>query len=132
MAMPRRGLAVAALLAVAASAAIRAGGQQNLERPKLPNPYRTVADIVTMPAGRTMGSTNAINVDAKGNIWVFERCGANSCADSNVDPILQFDPAGKLMRSNAASFPEGISVDKAGTIWGASIGDRNVMKFVRP
>jgi hypothetical protein len=67
-------------------------GQQNLELPKLPNPYRTVSDIVTMPAGRTMGSTNAINVDAKGNIWVFERCGVNSCADSSVDPILQFDP----------------------------------------
>ncbi len=33
--------------------------------------------------------------------------------------------------NNAASFPEGITVDKAGVIWGASIGDRNVMKFVR-
>ena len=69
-------------------------GQQNTERPNLPNPYRTITDFVTMPPGRKMGSTNAINVDADGNIWVFERCGANSCADSNVDPILQFDPSG--------------------------------------
>ena len=30
-----------------------------------------------------------------------------------------------------ASFPEGISLGKDGVIWGASIGDRNVMKFVR-
>jgi len=66
---------------------------QNLERPNLPNPYRTITDFVSMPAGRTMGSTNAINVDAKGNIWVFERCGANSCAESTVDPILEFDPS---------------------------------------
>jgi hypothetical protein len=35
------------------------------------------------------------------------------------------DPAPK----NNASFPEGISVDKSGTIWGASIGDRQVTKF---
>ncbi len=50
-----------------------APAQQNRERVDLPNPYRTVADIVTMPDGRKMGSTNAINVDGKGNIWVFER-----------------------------------------------------------
>jgi hypothetical protein len=31
-----------------------------MELPNLPNPYRTVTDFVTMPAGRVMGSTNAI------------------------------------------------------------------------
>lgn len=72
----------------------------NLTRPALPNLYRTVENIVTMPPGRTMGSTNAINVDSKGNIWVFERCGANSCANSTVDPILQFDPSKPCERSN--------------------------------
>jgi streptogramin lyase len=95
-------------------------GQQNTERPDLPNPYRTFANIVTMPPGRTMGSTNAINVDAHGNIWVFERCGANSCAESNVDPILQFDPSGKLVRSFGAGkfvFPHGIEFDGDGNLW---------------
>ena len=94
--------------------------QQNLERPNLPNPYRTIADFVTMPAGRQMGSTNAINVDAKGNIWVFERCGANSCADSTVDPILQFDRSGKLLRSFGAGkfvFPHAIEFDRDGNLW---------------
>ena len=50
-----------------------------------------------------MGSTNAINVDAKGNISVFERCGVNSCADSAVDPVLDFDREGRhpsLLRAN--------------------------------
>ncbi|MBC7982277.1 MAG: hypothetical protein H7Y02_00325, partial [Candidatus Obscuribacterales bacterium] len=37
------------------------------------------------------------------------------------------DPAPK----GGASFPEGITVDRNGVIWGASIGDRNVLKFVR-
>jgi hypothetical protein len=32
--------------------------------------------------------------------------------------------------NGGASFPEGISLGKDGVIWGASIGDRNVMKFV--
>ena len=112
----QRPIFIAAVLTLAAVALIRAQspagrGQagaatptpptagHNLTRPNLPNPYRSVENIVTMPAGRTMGSTNAINVDAKGNIWVFERCGVNSCAESNVDPILQFDPSGKLLRS---------------------------------
>jgi hypothetical protein len=34
--------------------------------------------------------------------------------------------------NGGASFPEGISVDRTGTIWGASIGDRKVVKFVKP
>lgn len=133
---------IAGVLAVSAVAVIRAQnpagrGQaapanptpptagHNLTRPNLPNPYRTVENIVTMPAGRTMGSTNAINVDAKGNIWVFERCGANSCADSNVDPILQFDPSGKLLRSFGKGmfvFPHAIEFDADGNLWVVDAG----------
>ena len=112
--------AAAAVLTIAANASIRAGGQQNLQLPSLPDPYRTVADFVTMPAGRAMGSTNAINVDAKGNIWVFERCGANSCTNSDVDPILEFDPAGKLIRSFGKGkfvFPHAIELDRDGNLW---------------
>jgi len=104
---------------------------QNLERPNLPNPYRTITDFVSMPAGRTMGSTNAINVDAKGNIWVFERCGANSCAESTVDPILEFDPSGKLIRSfgkNMFVFPHGIEFDRDGNLW---ITDAGVVDGVK-
>src|SRR4029077_2181186 len=99
--------------------------------PNLPNPYRTVENIVTMPTGRTMGSTNAINVDAKGNIWVFERCGVNSCAESTLDPILQFDPSGKLLRSFGAGkfvFPHGIEFDRDGNVW---IIDAGVVEGVK-
>ena len=97
-----------------------ASAGHNLALPSLPNPYRTIENIVTMPAGRTMGSTNAINVDAKGHIWVFERCGANSCADSNVEPILEFSASGQLLRSFGAGkfvFPHGIEFDRDGNLW---------------
>ena len=108
-----------------------APARQNLDLPNLPNPYRTVADFVTMPAGRKMGSTNAINVDAKGNIWVFERCGANSCAESTVDPVLQFDPSGRLLRSFGAGkfvFPHGLEFDKDGNLW---IVDAGIVEGVK-
>ena len=114
----RLALAAAGLLPLLLIA--RPHAQQNTERPNLPNPYRIVEDIVQMPAGRTMGSTNAINVDSKGNIWVFERCGVNSCANSTLDPILQFDPSGKLIRSFGGGkfvFPHGIEFDSDGNLW---------------
>lgn len=95
--------------------------EQNLNLPDLPNPYSMLMYFITMPAGRTLGSTNVINVDAKGNIWVFERCGANSCANSTVDPILEFDPSGKhVIRSFGAGkfvFPHGLIFDKDGNMW---------------
>ena len=33
------------------------------------------------------------------HIWVAERCGANSCADSKLDPIFEFDRNGKMLRN---------------------------------
>ena len=51
-----------------------------------PNPYRTVQHWFTLPEGRTMGSTSAVWVAPSGHIWVAERCGANSCANSDLAP----------------------------------------------
>ncbi len=86
----------------------------------LPNPYRTVENWAKLPAGRTWGSTAGVTVDSKGNIWVFERCGANTCAGSNLAPILEFDRSGKLLTSFGAGmfvFPHGITVDREGNVW---------------
>ena len=121
-------------------AATVAGGlsaQQNTERDPVPNPFRTISDVVTMPDGRVMGSSNAVDVDSEGNIWLFERCGANSCLNSDVDPILQFDPTGRLLRSFGAGmfvFPHGVIVDDDDNIWivdaGVAEGKGNqVFKF---
>ncbi|MGH9196750.1 MAG: peptidyl-alpha-hydroxyglycine alpha-amidating lyase family protein, partial [Acidimicrobiia bacterium] len=51
---------------------------------------------------------------------VAERCGANSCAGSNLAVVLTFDPSGKLVTSFGAGmfiFPHGIHVDNAGNVW---------------
>lgn len=85
-----------------------------------PNPYRTVSDWAKLPEGRTWGSTAGVDVDSHDHIWVAERCGANSCAGSNLSPILEFDTSGKLLKSFGAGmfvFPHGIYADKDGNVW---------------
>ena len=85
-----------------------------------PNPYRTIEDYFKMPQGRSWGSAAGAYVDSHDNIWVAERCGANSCVGSNLDPILEFDQSGKLVKSFGAGmfvFPHGLYVDKDGNVW---------------
>src|SRR5688500_4851414 len=66
-----------------------------------PNPYQTVEGWAKMPAGRTWGSTSAVDIDRDGtSIWVAERCGVNQCRDStHVDPIMKFDANGNMAKS---------------------------------
>ncbi|HEV8599526.1 MAG TPA: peptidyl-alpha-hydroxyglycine alpha-amidating lyase family protein [Gemmatimonadales bacterium] len=112
-----------AVLGLAASAG--AGSLQAQSGPPptndLPNPYRPVEGWAKMPASRTWGSTSAVEIDKDGtSIWVAERCGANSCAGSNLDPILKFDSTGTLVRNFGAGMllsPHGIFVDRDGNVW---------------
>ena len=70
----------------------------------LPNPYETVRDWGVLPNGRKWGSVSAINVDADGkSIWAGDRCGANTCAGSDVDPIVKLDSH----RQSGAEFRQG-------------------------
>jgi sugar lactone lactonase YvrE len=86
-----------------------------------PNPYQTIENWAKLPEGRTWGSTSAVEIDRDGkSIWVGERCGANTCLDSNLDTILKFDETGKLVKSFGAGmiiFPHGMHVDFEGNIW---------------
>ncbi len=86
----------------------------------MPNPYSPGTVWAKLPPGRTMGSTNTISIDPGGNIWVFDRCGANSCTDSSLAPVLEFDPSGNLLKSFGAGlfvFPHCIFVDKDRNVW---------------
>jgi len=85
-----------------------------------PNPYTTIERWGQLPQGRSWGSTSAIDVAPNGNLWVAERCGANTCEGSDLPPVLEFDSSGKLLRSFGAGmflFPHGMHVDKDGNVW---------------
>jgi sugar lactone lactonase YvrE len=87
----------------------------------LPNPYQTVTGHAKMPEGRTWGSTSAVAIDNDGtSIWVAERCGANSCLTSTLDPVIKFDATGKFVKSFGAGMvgsPHGIWVDRESNVW---------------
>ena len=57
-----------------------------------PNPYRAAEGWAKLPDGRTWGSTSAVEIDRNGHIWTAERCGANTCAGSNIAPVVELDP----------------------------------------
>src|ERR1700693_2841142 len=77
-----------------------------------PNPYRTIEGWAKLPEGRSWGSTSAVAIDRDGrSVWVAERCGANSCVNSSLDPVLEFDAGGNLVRHFGAGLlisPHGI------------------------
>ena len=106
------------LLALAVGAPL---GAQPAPTNDLPNPYRTVTGWAVLPDGRAWGSTSAVDIAPDGSsVWVAERCGANSCAGSNLDPVLQFDAQGRLVRRFGAGLmvaPHGIFVDREGNVW---------------
>lgn len=86
-----------------------------------PNPYETVRNFGVLPDGRSWGSVSAINIDIDGvHIWAGDRCGNNSCAGSDVDPIVKLDPQGNVVQSFGAgmiTWPHGMDVDAEGNVW---------------
>jgi len=120
--LTRRPLVFAAMAVVLAVCLGRARAQSDVGPTNdLPNPYRTIEGWAKMPEGRAWGSTSAVDIDRDGkSVWVGERCGANTCAGSSLDPILKFDASGKLVKSFGAGmfvFPHGIFVDQEDNIW---------------
>jgi hypothetical protein len=83
----------------------------------LPNPYKPpIENWGQLPDGRKWGAIAGTSFDSKGHIWVLERCGAVSCAGSDVAPILELDrSSGKVLKSFGAGLfvvPHSIYVDR--------------------
>ncbi|MBM62999.1 MAG: hypothetical protein CL484_08640 [Acidobacteria bacterium] len=97
-------------------------GQPNIApQNDAPNPFQTISEWAKMPSGREWGSTGGVDMDPDGShLWVAERCGGNSCSESDLDPILKFDPEGNLVTSFGAGMllqPHGLHVDQGGNVW---------------
>lgn len=104
----------------------------------LPNPYHSEDGWAQLPDGREWGSTAGADIDPDGvHLWAIDRCGGNSCADSDLDPILKIDPTGRVVTSFGGGmllFPHGLHVDREGNVWvtdaqGTSGRGHVVLKF---
>jgi len=85
-----------------------------------PDPYQRGTSFAPLPDGRAWGSTAGVSVGPDGTIWAYDRCGANSCAGSPLDPVIAFAPDGKVIRhfgGGLFQMPHGLTVDDAGNIW---------------
>ncbi|HTC84910.1 MAG TPA: peptidyl-alpha-hydroxyglycine alpha-amidating lyase family protein [Rhizomicrobium sp.] len=87
-----------------------------------PNPYHV--DEGWAKLGRKFGGVSAVDMDPDGkSVWVFERCGMpdDGCAKvKNLDPVLEFDSTGKLVRHWGAGnflYPHGIFVGRDHHVW---------------
>jgi hypothetical protein len=108
----------------------------------LPNPYRAGTHWGTLPDGRIWGSVVGIDLGPDGTIWAADRCGrfgtgGRPCVEVSVDPIVQFDPSGRFLRSfgkGTIVTPHKLASDRDGNIWVTDIGTapgigQQVLKF---
>src|ERR1019366_8995297 len=95
--------------------------------------------------GRVWGSTASVTMGPDGNIWVMDRCGnssgntsnpTNICGagsnGANVDPIIELDPSGKVLKSighGVVEVPHKAEIDKDGNVWVADNGANLIIKF---
>ena len=68
-----------------------------------PNPYQVIYHWGTLPGDRTMGVVTGVHPDPDGeHLWIVERCGANQCAGSDLNPIHKLDRDGNAVKSIGA------------------------------
>lgn len=112
-----------ALLVLLSSACGGTAQEDTLETVEQTAPTYEASDAAwgEASAERDYGATSAIYPAPDGqSIWVAERCGANICVDSNVDPVMRFDLDGNLLTSFGAgmfAWPHGMHVDRGGNVW---------------
>ena len=114
-----RRLAFFATIGLLVTLGVAAYGQNSA-----PNDYRAAAESWgNLSGGRTWGATSAIfpATDGSGDIWVGERCSANSCAETpEIDPIIRFTSDGEVVTSFGAGlirWPHGMFVDADNNVW---------------
>src|SRR6516162_11256645 len=74
--------ALVGIVIIGASAG-KARAQESYAPPNdLPNPYGSGVKWCQLSDDRKWGSTSGVMVGPDANIWTYDRCGGNSCADS--------------------------------------------------
>jgi sugar lactone lactonase YvrE len=133
---------MALMLGVAGLALIAMSGDRTYSQANdpngAPNPYKLDDNWAKLSAGRKMGSAIGVEADKDGkSVWVFDRCGGNSCANSPLNPIQKFDSNGNVVASfgaNIFNVPHGLGVDRDGNVYASDQTPNNgrgavVVKF---
>jgi hypothetical protein len=136
---PPAKIAITAICVVFAALGI-ASQNESSQYPKptdLPNPYRLLEGWPTLPKtmnGGHWGEVIRVHVANDGNIWVFHRCfnvvpaGSATCIGRGPQnpPILEFNPAGKLLKSFGVglfAYAHGFTIGRDGNIWATDVND---------
>ena len=127
-----RGAAIVLCLVLAASAG---SGQQREPR----RPYEVVHGWPQLPEGRILGQATGVDVDSKGQVYVFHRSGRLWSNEQLPLPTISrptidvFEAAsGKHVRSWGANLfvmPHGLTIDRQDNIWLTDVGLHQVFKF---
>jgi sugar lactone lactonase YvrE len=113
-----RALQLALAPAILAIATLIAQAQTGACVNDAPNPYHLVNDWAHF--SRPLAPTNNVYVDAKDNVWVFDRCGDRGCAGSDASPIWEIAPDGHVLKNFGARlfvFPHQVVADSDGNVW---------------
>jgi sugar lactone lactonase YvrE len=137
MSVTRVIVTAAAAVLLSAATVLTQGDVADPASKTLPNPNpKVVKNWGMLPDGRVWGNTAGVDIGPDGHVWAYDRCGTNSCAGTNVDPILKFDRnSGKLLASFGRGqfiFPHGIHVDRDGNVWvtdGRAASKEELAKF---
>ena len=124
--------AAAALMATLLAATAEAQPAPPVER------YQVVHGWPELPPGEILGQATGVDVDSKGNVWVFHRAGREWSEPFPIEPIDRptvwvFDgQTGRLLTSwgaNTFVMPHGLTIDHDDNVWLTDVGRHQVFKF---
>ena len=91
-----------------------------------------------LPDGRKLGAPIGVEIDQSDGktLWVYERCGADTCVGSTVDPVMmKLDGNGKSLANfggGLVNWPHGFYVDRADDVWRTVSPHNNQIRTLDP
>src|SRR6201998_4086009 len=88
-----------------------------------PNPYHVDNSWnLQLPEGRKLGAPIGVEIDHSDGktLWLFDRCGGESCAGSPLNPIFKLDASGKGLANfggGTGKWAHGFYVYRDGNVW---------------
>jgi sugar lactone lactonase YvrE len=119
---------IACTLGLAAVAGLAIGGKGLLAQSgpgpnAAPTPYHVDESWhLQLPEGRKLGAPIGVEIDHSDGktLWLYDRCGGESCAGSLLAPVFKLDASGKAVANfgaGAVNWPHGFYVDHDGNVW---------------